>query len=48
MTQFNKTSLTKTSTVFFQGYFDEDSLDDFIASDSEETSVSLSSDEYTK
>nr|XP_020640004.1 transcriptional regulator ATRX isoform X1 [Pogona vitticeps] len=31
-----------------KGYFDEDSLDDFIASDSEETSVSLSSDEYTK
>lgn len=34
--------------VVFQGYFDEDSLDEFIASDSEETSVSLSSDEYTK
>ncbi|XP_015281926.1 PREDICTED: transcriptional regulator ATRX isoform X2 [Gekko japonicus] len=31
-----------------KGYFDEDSLDEFIASDSEETSVSLSSDEYTK
>ncbi|KAM3827605.1 transcriptional regulator ATRX isoform 1-T1 [Vipera latastei] len=31
-----------------KGYFDEDSLDDFIVSDSEETSVSLSSDEYTK
>ncbi|XP_066495974.1 transcriptional regulator ATRX isoform X2 [Tiliqua scincoides] len=31
-----------------KGYFDEDSLDDFIASDSEETSVSLSSDEYPK
>ncbi|KAH0630897.1 hypothetical protein JD844_004228 [Phrynosoma platyrhinos] len=32
-----------------KGYFDEDSLDEFIASDSEETSeVSISSDEYTK
>ncbi|XP_054851774.1 transcriptional regulator ATRX isoform X2 [Eublepharis macularius] len=31
-----------------KGYFDEDSLDEFIASDSEETSVSLSSDEYIK
>uniref|UniRef100_A0ACB8FW67 Uncharacterized protein n=1 Tax=Sphaerodactylus townsendi TaxID=933632 RepID=A0ACB8FW67_9SAUR len=30
-----------------KGYFDEDSLDEFIASDSEETSVSLSSEEYT-
>ncbi|XP_071425634.1 transcriptional regulator ATRX isoform X2 [Pithys albifrons albifrons] len=31
-----------------KGYFDEDSMDDFIASDSEETSMSLSSDEYSK
>ncbi|XP_042334982.1 LOW QUALITY PROTEIN: transcriptional regulator ATRX [Sceloporus undulatus] len=32
-----------------KGYFDEDSLDEFIASDSEETSeVSISSDEYAK
>ncbi|XP_068008090.1 transcriptional regulator ATRX isoform X2 [Melanerpes formicivorus] len=31
-----------------KGYFDEDSLDDFIASDSEEASMSLSSDDYTK
>ncbi|XP_027752434.1 transcriptional regulator ATRX isoform X2 [Empidonax traillii] len=31
-----------------KGYFDEDSMDDFIASDSEETSVSLSSDDYSK
>ncbi|XP_019395921.1 PREDICTED: transcriptional regulator ATRX isoform X2 [Crocodylus porosus] len=31
-----------------KGYFDEDSLDDFIASDSDETSMSLSSDDYAK
>ncbi|XP_043830300.1 transcriptional regulator ATRX isoform X3 [Dromiciops gliroides] len=31
-----------------KGYFDEDSMDEFIASDSDETSMSLSSDEYTK
>uniref|UniRef100_A0A7M4FW81 Transcriptional regulator ATRX n=1 Tax=Crocodylus porosus TaxID=8502 RepID=A0A7M4FW81_CROPO len=31
-----------------KGYFDEDSLDDFIASDSDETSMSLSSDDYGK
>ncbi|KAH0516466.1 Transcriptional regulator ATRX [Microtus ochrogaster] len=31
-----------------QGYFDEDSMDEFIASDSDETSMSLSSDEYAK
>ncbi|XP_017671462.1 PREDICTED: transcriptional regulator ATRX isoform X2 [Lepidothrix coronata] len=31
-----------------KGYFDEDSMDDFIASDSEETSMSLSSDDYAK
>ncbi|XP_060230600.1 transcriptional regulator ATRX isoform X2 [Meriones unguiculatus] len=31
-----------------KGYFDEDSMDEFIASDSDETSVSLSSDEYAK
>uniref|UniRef100_A0A8D2M8N6 DNA helicase n=1 Tax=Zonotrichia albicollis TaxID=44394 RepID=A0A8D2M8N6_ZONAL len=31
-----------------KGYFDEDSMDDFIASDSDETSMSLSSDDYTK
>ncbi|XP_010133331.1 PREDICTED: transcriptional regulator ATRX [Buceros rhinoceros silvestris] len=31
-----------------KGYFDEDSLDEFIASDSDETSMSLSSDEYAK
>ncbi|XP_026951441.1 transcriptional regulator ATRX isoform X7 [Sagmatias obliquidens] len=31
-----------------KGYFDEDSMDEFIASDSEETSMSLSSDDYTK
>ncbi|KAG8144314.1 putative Transcriptional regulator ATRX-like protein, partial [Naja naja] len=30
-----------------KGYFDEDSLDDFIVSDSEETSMSLSSEEDT-
>ncbi|PKK26948.1 alpha thalassemia/mental retardation syndrome X-linked [Columba livia] len=29
-----------------KGYFDEDSMDDFIASDSDETSMSLSSDDY--
>ncbi|XP_011383249.1 transcriptional regulator ATRX isoform X4 [Pteropus vampyrus] len=31
-----------------KGYFDEDSMDEFIASDSDETSMSLSSDDYTK
>ncbi|XP_038603795.1 transcriptional regulator ATRX isoform X2 [Tachyglossus aculeatus] len=31
-----------------KGYFDEDSLDEFIASDSDETSMSLSSDDYAK
>ncbi|XP_041340565.1 transcriptional regulator ATRX isoform X5 [Pyrgilauda ruficollis] len=31
-----------------KGYFDEDSMDDFIASDSDETSMSLSSDDYAK
>ncbi|XP_075814058.1 transcriptional regulator ATRX isoform X15 [Microtus pennsylvanicus] len=31
-----------------KGYFDEDSMDEFIASDSDETSMSLSSDEYAK
>ncbi|XP_074133274.1 transcriptional regulator ATRX isoform X7 [Sminthopsis crassicaudata] len=31
-----------------KGYFDEDSMDEFIASDSDETSMSLSSDEFTK
>uniref|UniRef100_A0A669Q268 DNA helicase n=1 Tax=Phasianus colchicus TaxID=9054 RepID=A0A669Q268_PHACC len=31
-----------------KGYFDEDSMDDFIASDSDETSMSLSSDDYGK
>ncbi|CAI5793907.1 transcriptional regulator ATRX [Podarcis lilfordi] len=31
-----------------KGYFDEDSLDEFIASDSDETSVSLSSEEEIK
>ncbi|XP_051824355.1 transcriptional regulator ATRX isoform X4 [Antechinus flavipes] len=31
-----------------KGYFDEDSMDEFIASDSDETSMSLSSEEYTK
>uniref|UniRef100_A0A8C3P848 Transcriptional regulator ATRX n=1 Tax=Chrysemys picta bellii TaxID=8478 RepID=A0A8C3P848_CHRPI len=31
-----------------KGYFDEDSLDEFIASDSDETSMSLSSDDYGK
>ncbi|KAM8753314.1 transcriptional regulator ATRX isoform 1-T1 [Rhynchonycteris naso] len=31
-----------------KGYFDEDSMDDFIASDSDETSMSLSSDDFTK
>ncbi|XP_067327785.1 transcriptional regulator ATRX [Anolis sagrei] len=31
-----------------KGYFDEDSLDEFITSDSEESSVSLSSDECAK
>ncbi|KAM4818959.1 transcriptional regulator ATRX isoform 2-T2 [Thomomys bottae] len=31
-----------------KGYFDEDSMDEFIASDSDESSMSLSSDEYTK
>ncbi|XP_029329493.1 transcriptional regulator ATRX isoform X7 [Mus caroli] len=31
-----------------KGYFDEDSMDEFIASDSDETSKSLSSDEYVK
>uniref|UniRef100_A0A8D2KX66 DNA helicase n=1 Tax=Varanus komodoensis TaxID=61221 RepID=A0A8D2KX66_VARKO len=31
-----------------KGYFDEDSLDEFIASDSDETSMSLSSEECTK
>nr|XP_034969450.1 transcriptional regulator ATRX isoform X7 [Zootoca vivipara] len=31
-----------------KGYFDEDSLDEFIASDSEETSMSLSSEEEIK
>lgn len=32
----------------FEGYFDEDSMDEFIASDSDETSMSLSSDDYAK
>uniref|UniRef100_A0A8C4U1P7 DNA helicase n=1 Tax=Falco tinnunculus TaxID=100819 RepID=A0A8C4U1P7_FALTI len=31
-----------------KGYFDEDSLDEFIASDSDETSMNLSSDDHTK
>ncbi|XP_030064699.1 transcriptional regulator ATRX isoform X2 [Microcaecilia unicolor] len=31
-----------------KGYFDEDSMDEFIASDSEETSMSLSSEEESK
>uniref|UniRef100_A0A8C6ZCF1 DNA helicase n=1 Tax=Nothoprocta perdicaria TaxID=30464 RepID=A0A8C6ZCF1_NOTPE len=31
-----------------KGYFDEDSLDEFIASDTDETSMSLSSDDYAK
>uniref|UniRef100_A0A8D0WVA6 Transcriptional regulator ATRX n=1 Tax=Sus scrofa TaxID=9823 RepID=A0A8D0WVA6_PIG len=31
-----------------KGYFDEDSMDEFIASDSDETSMSLSSDDFTK
>uniref|UniRef100_A0A8D0H986 DNA helicase n=1 Tax=Sphenodon punctatus TaxID=8508 RepID=A0A8D0H986_SPHPU len=31
-----------------KGYFDEDSLDEFIASDSDETSMSLSSEDYAK
>ncbi|XP_051485873.1 transcriptional regulator ATRX isoform X3 [Apus apus] len=31
-----------------KGYFDEDSMDEFIASDSDETSMSLSSDDYAK
>ncbi|XP_074864170.1 transcriptional regulator ATRX isoform X2 [Carettochelys insculpta] len=31
-----------------KGYFDEDSLDEFIASDSNESSMSLSSDDYAK
>ncbi|XP_024430769.1 transcriptional regulator ATRX isoform X6 [Desmodus rotundus] len=31
-----------------KGYFDEDSMDEFIASDSDETSMTLSSDDYTK
>ncbi|XP_071613717.1 transcriptional regulator ATRX isoform X3 [Heliangelus exortis] len=31
-----------------KGYFDEDSMDEFIASDSDETSMSLSSDDYSK
>ncbi|XP_072191048.1 transcriptional regulator ATRX isoform X1 [Excalfactoria chinensis] len=31
-----------------KGYFDEDSMDDFIASDSDETSMSLSSDDCAK
>ncbi|XP_054975789.1 transcriptional regulator ATRX isoform X2 [Sorex araneus] len=31
-----------------KGYFDEDSMDEFLASDSDETSMSLSSDDRTK
>ncbi|XP_036295762.1 transcriptional regulator ATRX isoform X2 [Pipistrellus kuhlii] len=31
-----------------KGYFDEDSMDEFIASDSDESSMSLSSDDYSK
>ncbi|XP_060039130.1 transcriptional regulator ATRX isoform X3 [Erinaceus europaeus] len=31
-----------------KGYFDEDSMDEFIASDSDESSMSLSSDDFTK
>lgn len=29
----------------YQGYFDEDSMDDFIASETEESSMSLSSED---
>lgn len=39
--------LTLTSAVFcsYQGYFDEDSMDEFIASETDETSMSLTSED---